>query len=1314
MRVRNSFIWLFLCFASSLCANAWRFDTRYSTLKITDQGTFTVNNPILNWDGTLIRSSDGLITGEQISFVDGLLEDAGNQILLHGIFDPAGTILLQGNDTFNAQPGYILQQVQVSGPDNCLFGQPVFASALTLADASTTLTLGIQSQMNQNIDLNDGTLVLKNDLIFSDNAIITGDGEVHGNSYTVETGGVPFTWTSNINWFTNINLKTCVTFTGSFTFNATQNKIEGNGFVCDLTGGGVLTVSSGSTLTLSNVVIKGLGDGAGFGKIILADSTSKLVLTNVTLLFSDDYTTSEGMVIAKGPTTAVVKDHTWLFDMNSTLSVDCLTLWKDTAGAATCGDITFESASNKVLANDGIIDYITLRCHSIIDALESCCEVNDSRIDVLESEIDTIGGGDTSAVDVLDSRVDLLESAVEVNDSRIDLTESCCEVNDSRIDVLESQIDNIGGDVSAIEALDSRVDILESESDTFDSRIDLVESCCEVNGSEIDVLDSRTDLLESAVEVNDSRIDLTESCCEVNDSRIDVLESQIDNIGGDTSAIDALDSRVDLLESAVEVNDSRLDLAESCCEVNDSRIDVLESESDTFDSRLDVVESEVDTFDSRIDLVESCCEVNGSEIDVLDSRTDLLESAVEVNDSRIDLTESCCEVNDSRIDVLESQIDNITGDTSAIDALDSVNGSIIDVLESKIDSMDSDESRLDNLDSRVDLLESCCEVNGSEVAVLDSRTDLLESCCEVNDSRIDMLESQADTFDSRIDILDSLTDNPFKRLESCCDVNGSKIDDLDSRVDLLESCCEVNDSRVDLLESCCEVNDSRIDVLESESDTFDSRTDLLESAVEVNDSRLDLAESCCEVNDSRIDVLESESDTFDSRIDLVESCCEVSDSRIDTLESEVDVFDSRIDLVESCCDVNGSKIDVIESEIDTIVTQTCIVPVCGDLNFTLDMLPGEGEAVVFEFCKCYESKLNPPSVIFDPAIYGGGGIVELPKGSRLAFCGYGTVDLKDGVEFEFTGTACADMGVQPDWPELLLDECACMTLEAGATAKITGGDDGAGCLNMRKGGCILLDQANSHLIFGEDCKNEIIVHASLGSHITVDNPTALISYQLGVFDLIFENNSSMQISDGTIELNALNGVESPGVIRKWEFLNDSCLVLPGQCGKTLGLLRLAPNDPSHCCVTSDSENVMFNNLEGHVCGHGDLQYIDGEVNSITQIQNNQFCITAPMVEVFMNLSYLLEPGLVPPPDATILALQGTRPDQSKCGRLVAFCPERDGSIVGLAQGDHDIFYDSSDSCGTLDLVRGYDRLGRVFTISNCNESTRTPPAPPLT
>ena len=614
----------------------------------------------------------------------------------------------------------------------------------------------------------------------------------------------------------------------------------------------------------------------------------------------------------------------------------------------------------------------------------------------------------------------------------------------------------------------------------------------------------------------------------------------------------------------------------------------------------------------------------------------------------MDLLESCCEINDSRIDLLESCCE--------------INDSRIDVLESEIDEI----SITDDVDSRIDLLESCCEVT-------DSRTDLLESCCEVNDSRIDVLESRID----EISVTDEV-DSRLDLLESCCEIN-------DSRIDLLESCCEVTDSRTDLLESCCEVNDSRIDVLESRIDEI--------SVTEEVDSRLDLLESCCEVNDSRIDVLES---------------------RIDEI-SVTDDVDSRLDLLESCCEVNDSRIDVLESLIDTITTETCIIRVCSDLQFELSMLPGFGEAVVFEFCKCSPCKCSnpedsPPRIIFDPAVYGNGGRVVLPKESTMMFTGCGTVELRDGVIFELDGTPFG--ANRNDWPQIILDGSAQMVVESGGTAMVGGGTSGAGCFIMRQGSSVVIDESSSQLIFGEAVDNELLVLGEITSHMTVDNATALITFHLGTFEVIFDNNSALQALQGTIEMNTLNGAQSLGVIRLFEFHNDSALVIPGVCGQTFGVLRLAPN--------ISNSNVAFDNLTGHVSGNGDIQFVsfDGSgainVNTVIRAQDNNFDITQPMVNSFMELGYILERGLVAPSDAAILATQGSRPTQSECGRLIAFCPERDGSAVGLAQGDHDVFYDRSVSCGTLDLVRGYDRLGRVFTISNCDASTRTPPAPPLT
>src|SRR5579872_5844980 len=265
----------FFCALELSAVNSFQFDSRYSTLKILSGATFQVDQPLVNFGGTLNIASGGSVTGQLISFVDGILQNNLTQQYLSAIFNPPGTIKLTGGHTFNALPGQVINSITVSGKNNLLTGQPVFASSVTLADANTTLTIAIQSQMNQNIVLNGGTLVLGNDLVFSDGNMVQGNGTIVGNGYAFATGNAPFTWTGNINWFTTLVLNANTTIVGTQNFNSATNEIRGNGFVLDLTGGGVISVGAGATLTIANTVVKGIGNSAGCGKIVLTNNTSK-------------------------------------------------------------------------------------------------------------------------------------------------------------------------------------------------------------------------------------------------------------------------------------------------------------------------------------------------------------------------------------------------------------------------------------------------------------------------------------------------------------------------------------------------------------------------------------------------------------------------------------------------------------------------------------------------------------------------------------------------------------------------------------------------------------------------------------------------------------------------------------------------------------------------------------------------------------------------------------------------------------------------------------------------------------------------------
>ncbi|GAF98327.1 unnamed protein product, partial [marine sediment metagenome] len=142
-------------------------------------------------------------------------------------------------------------------------------------------------------------------------------------------------------------------------------------------------------------------------------------------------------------------------------------------------------------------------------------------------------------------------------------------------------------------------------------------------------------------------------------------------------------------------------------------------------------------------------------------------SAIDVDLSIIDVLVSCCDANGSRIDILE---------TCCEEAL-----SCCDALTSEIDNLFAECSEIDicGIFSQLDVLESCCDANGS-------RIDVLETCCEEAISCCDAQASQIDTITTQIDILDS-----------CCDVQASQINTITTEIEILDSCCDVLTSQID-------------------------------------------------------------------------------------------------------------------------------------------------------------------------------------------------------------------------------------------------------------------------------------------------------------------------------------------------------------------------------------------------------------------------------------------------------------------------------------------------------------------------------------
>jgi hypothetical protein len=411
------FIFILISTPTLLGVTPILFDSRYSTIKIAPGGTFWAVNSVPSYTGTLNRQAGGTITGNGvITFLDGIFEDNGPggsfSFLTANYTNSSSTLTLPGNSFFKALPGTILQAVSISSTNNLLSGSPVFNSTVTLTNASTTVTLALQSDVNTNITLNGGTVYLQNDLNFAGTNFFSGNGTIGCNGYEVGPGDDSNTWTNNISWQNNSNLRVrgpIVNLNGIFTFNGACT-IIGHGNSLNLAGGGSIVVASGGSLSIADIEIQGLGPGAG--SIVLTDSTSFIFFTDTTVQLNGNVTSSTGNWVFIGPGTVTVQGNTWTFNGNSVLYVENYTLWKDPAGSPTIGNIVFGSPANLTYVNNGIISYVATgdnstflqsqinvlgtSTQSLFNLEQSCCSSVQSQLNVLYTSTQSLQSVDNS------------------------------------------------------------------------------------------------------------------------------------------------------------------------------------------------------------------------------------------------------------------------------------------------------------------------------------------------------------------------------------------------------------------------------------------------------------------------------------------------------------------------------------------------------------------------------------------------------------------------------------------------------------------------------------------------------------------------------------------------------------------------------------------------------------------------------------------------------------------------------------------------------------------------------------------------------
>lgn len=369
------------------------FGSTQSAIKISNGGALHLGGDVTNVDGTISHDASGVITGEAsttIEFSQGVLQSNNAEVGLTAGYDPnlsGKTIVLNGNDLLQAEPGTIVENVRISGASNRITGQPLFSTPLLLADANSSLTMAIHSRLNQNINLNGGTLTLDHDLELSDYINLLGGGTVLLNNHQLAFGSGELNHTDNIHWISaNAEYLHGKTNLASTWFYSGESTLNGNGNVLDLSLGGTIFVNENSTLYISDLFIKGLGDGG----IQFADKTSNIILSNVEIELAQNYTTTTGGLYVEGPSTFILENKSWFFDQNGSLSVDGVVLWTDRKGTPTTtrGFVEFGSPKENFYSsiNSGTIKAKVYL--SDLDSLETLININAGDIALLEDRVD--------------------------------------------------------------------------------------------------------------------------------------------------------------------------------------------------------------------------------------------------------------------------------------------------------------------------------------------------------------------------------------------------------------------------------------------------------------------------------------------------------------------------------------------------------------------------------------------------------------------------------------------------------------------------------------------------------------------------------------------------------------------------------------------------------------------------------------------------------------------------------------------------------------------------------------------------------------
>ncbi len=102
------YIFILLLF-SRFCFTGLNLTNQSSVIKVNSGANFVTKVPISGYKGTIKKDSGANISGNTITFDDGVLDEAGNKVKFSGTYNPgiSNKIVLSGGKKFKGEGGLI-------------------------------------------------------------------------------------------------------------------------------------------------------------------------------------------------------------------------------------------------------------------------------------------------------------------------------------------------------------------------------------------------------------------------------------------------------------------------------------------------------------------------------------------------------------------------------------------------------------------------------------------------------------------------------------------------------------------------------------------------------------------------------------------------------------------------------------------------------------------------------------------------------------------------------------------------------------------------------------------------------------------------------------------------------------------------------------------------------------------------------------------------------------------------------------------------------------------------------------------------------